>query len=61
MSSIIIYGDSSSLKRITHFMCLLAAVLDEYSQSFLFRTSKVSDVLIDFGGAIVGMVAYYGF
>lgn len=38
------------------FICLFIAVLDEYYQSFTGRTSKVSDVLIDFGGAITGVL-----
>jgi VanZ family protein len=41
------------------FICLLTAVLDEYNQSFISRTSKVSDILIDFVGAVIGMIIYY--
>lgn len=37
------------------FICLLVAVFDEYYQSFTGRTSKVGDVLIDFGGGILGV------
>lgn len=38
------------------FFTLLAAVADEYLQSFTGRTSMVRDVLIDFGGALVGVL-----
>ena len=38
------------------FAALLAAVTDEYLQSFLDRTSKVEDVLIDFAGALIGIL-----
>lgn len=34
---------------------LLSAVTDEFIQTFTGRTSKVSDVLVDFGGAITGL------
>ena len=37
------------------FVVLLCAVLDEYFQSFLARTSSVSDVLLDFSGGLVGI------
>lgn len=36
------------------FYVLLVAVTDEYIQSFSDRTSSVSDVLIDFAGAMLG-------
>lgn len=36
------------------FYVLLVAVTDEYIQSFFDRTSSVSDVLIDFAGAMLG-------
>lgn len=39
------------------FLALLAAVIDEFIQSFTGRTSEVSDVLIDFAGALIGFVA----
>ena len=35
---------------------LLCAVADEFLQSFTGRTSSVRDVLIDFGGALCGML-----
>ncbi|MBQ7339146.1 MAG: VanZ family protein, partial [Clostridia bacterium] len=34
---------------------LLTAVTDEYIQSFTGRTSSVSDVLLDFSGALCGL------
>lgn len=37
------------------FVVLLCAVFDEYFQSFLDRTSSVSDVLLDFSGGLVGI------
>ena len=37
------------------FLLLLCAVLDEYFQSFISRTSSVSDVLLDFSGGLVGI------
>lgn len=42
------------------FICLLYAVLDEFHQIYVpGRTSSVRDVLIDFAGALIGMVLYY--
>lgn len=42
------------------FMCLFYAVLDEFHQSFVLgRTSLVSDVLVDFGGALIGLTFFY--
>ena len=41
------------------FVVLLAAVTDEYIQSFTDRTSSVKDVLLDFSGALVGAVAVF--
>lgn len=38
----------------TLFIVLMVAVLDEYFQSFVGRTSMVQDVLIDFSGGIFG-------
>ena len=37
------------------FGCLFAADIDELIQSFTERGSKVSDVLLDFGGAVTGI------
>ena len=37
------------------FYLLSIAVIDEYIQSFTGRTSSVSDVLIDFTGALIGL------
>ncbi|MBE7036409.1 MAG: VanZ family protein [Ruminococcaceae bacterium] len=37
-------------------LSLSVAVLDEFIQSFTGRTSKVMDILIDFGGAITGLL-----
>lgn len=37
------------------FVILLCAVFDEYFQSFVARTSSVSDVLLDFSGGLVGI------
>jgi len=42
------------------FICLLYAVTDEFHQLFVpGRTSLVSDVLIDFTGAIIGLSLFY--
>lgn len=38
------------------FITLLCAVLDEFYQSFVGRGSSVRDVMIDFSGAIVGVI-----
>ena len=38
---------------------LLCAVADEFLQSFTGRTSSVRDVLIDFGGALSGLLLTY--
>ena len=38
------------------FFALLCAVADEFLQSFTGRTSSVRDVLIDFGGALCGLL-----
>jgi len=44
------------------FICLLLAVLDEYNQKFsINRTSSVGDVLIDFGGSLIGLALFYIF
>ena len=37
------------------FAVLMVAVLDEFLQSFVGRTSLVGDVLLDFSGALVGI------
>lgn len=37
------------------FGCLFAADIDEFIQSFTERGSKVSDVLLDFSGALTGI------
>lgn len=42
------------------FICLFYAVTDEFHQSFISgRTSLVSDVLVDFVGALIGLVFFY--
>jgi len=42
------------------FICLFYAVTDEFHQSFVSgRTSRASDVLIDFGGSLIGMLLFY--
>lgn len=42
------------------FICLFFAVTDEYHQLFVpGRGSLVSDVLIDFGGALLGLGLFY--
>lgn len=42
------------------FICLFYAVLDEFHQIYVpGRTSSVRDVLIDFTGALIGMLFYY--
>ncbi|GFZ33953.1 hypothetical protein CSC2_44790 [Clostridium zeae] len=44
------------------FICLFFAVTDEFHQSFVSgRTSLVSDVLIDFGGSLIGICLFYVF
>lgn len=47
----------SIMNRIIYslFIVMLCAVLDEYLQSFVQRTSSVSDVLIDLGGGLIGI------
>ena len=42
------------------FVVLLCAVLDEYFQSFVFRTSSVSDVVLDFCGGLIGVGVLLG-
>ena len=39
---------------------LFCAVLDEFFQSFVQRTSSVQDVLLDLGGGIVGLIMITG-
>ncbi len=42
------------------FICLFYAVTDEFHQSFVpGRGSLVSDVLVDFGGALIGLAFFY--
>lgn len=42
------------------FICLFYAVTDEFHQSFVpGRTSLVSDILVDFGGALIGLTLFY--
>lgn len=42
------------------FTCLFYAVTDEFHQSFIpGRTSMVSDILVDFCGAIIGLLIFY--
>ena len=38
------------------FIVLMVAVVDEYVQSFVGRTSLVADVLLDFSGGLAGMI-----
>ena len=39
-------------------LCVLAvAVLDEFLQGFVGRTSLVSDIVLDFSGALCGIAA----
>lgn len=40
------------------FYLLSTAVIDEYIQSFTGRTSSVKDILIDFSGAVVGILLF---
>ena len=42
------------------FVVLLCAVLDEYFQSFVFRTSSVGDVMLDFCGGLLGVSVLLG-
>lgn len=42
------------------FFVLLCAVLDEYFQSFVFRTSSVNDVMLDFCGGLLGVGVLLG-
>ena len=45
---------------IIMFICLFYAVTDEYHQLFIAgRGSSIRDVLIDFGGAILGIEFFY--
>jgi VanZ family protein len=44
------------------FTCLFYAVTDEFHQSFIpGRTSLVSDILVDFTGALIGLAFFYLF
>lgn len=40
------------------FYVLAVAVTDEFLQSFFERTSSVSDVIIDFTGALIGFITF---
>lgn len=41
------------------FICLVCAVIDEFNQSFVIgRTSSIRDVLIDFGGSLLGIAIF---
>lgn len=44
---------------LTLFLSLLIGVLDEYIQYYAHRTSSLKDVLIDFGGAVCGLIVIY--
>lgn len=44
----------------TLFYVLAVAVIDEHIQSFSDRTSSTSDILLDFSGAVIGMLAVLG-
>ena len=46
---------------VVGIFCLVYASSDEIHQMFTGRTSSVIDVLIDFSGALVGMIIYYGY
>lgn len=42
------------------FICLFYAITDEFHQSFVpQRSSLVSDILVDFGGALIGVTFFY--
>lgn len=42
------------------FICMFYSVTDEFHQSFIpGRTSMVSDILVDFCGALIGLVIFY--
>jgi VanZ family protein len=42
------------------FICMFYSVTDEFHQSFVpGRTSMVSDVLVDFCGALIGLAIFY--
>ena len=41
------------------FYTLFVAVLDEHIQSFSDRTSSTADILLDFAGAMIGMVLVF--
>lgn len=44
------------------FICLFYAVTDEFHQAFVpGRTSLISDVLVDFCGALIGLTVFYLF
>ena len=45
---------------MTLFYVLAVAVIDEHIQSFSDRTSSTSDILLDFAGAVIGMLAVLG-
>lgn len=56
----LLYGKQSVHQHNPLFMILFfllsIAVIDEYIQSFTGRTSAVTDILIDFGGALLGVI-----
>ena len=45
---------------MTLFYVLSVAVIDEHIQSFSDRTSSTSDILLDFTGAVIGILAALG-
>lgn len=45
-----------TLLGLSMFYCLFVGVIDEFIQSFTNRTSSVRDVVLDFSGALVGIL-----
>ena len=65
--AMLIYGgfklySISSMNQIIYTLSivLFCAVLDEFFQSFVQRTSSVQDVLLDLGGGVVGLMMIIG-
>ena len=62
VSSILFFSNRRGKTAIVYilFICLFYAVTDEFHQSFVSeRTSLVSDVLVDFVGALIGLTFFY--
>jgi len=62
VSMVFLYSNKRGKDAISYilFICLFYAVIDEFHQSFIpGRTPLVSDILVDFAGALVGLIFFY--